>query len=436
MLSNYIQMLRNEIVSNFGIYEAVNEFKFIFSIKADKDLKVDFSSIYERMFGSKKNYDKYSLAALHKFYGGVDDGVKQALLAILSGDFEGVKSRNTDAIKILSILSDVVDIIERGRSKEIIESVRDAENEFNNLRVVLSKLTGAFKKEDSDKFKVITKLYSYFKNKNSSIFNPLVKKYEEIAKSEIDYNEAIKVNKNGVNSILELFNSREADYTETINELSSLSPKLFGKDVSSLKELITDQISDAEIDNYKPLISFYLQHLDSLVDLAKEDLPNIILDYSALDDNKIEETKTVIKSAFGEDSIVHERILGSKEYLFAISFAGRYEPILKFIEDNKLKVFTVLMVLPPVDPPVTSNPSLRFLITSLSGDMDDAIDEFGRKPNLDVRKLGNSDALYLIGTGSNTEAGKEHAMMIYLSTLAVIHGFDAKKLPFVQKFVD
>ena len=108
--------------------------------------------------------------------------------------------------------------------------------------------------------------------------------------------------------------------------------------------------------------------------------------------------------------------------------------IIKFIEDEGIKVFSVLMILPPAENSVKDNPSLRFLITSLSGDLDDAIDEFGKKPYLEIKKIGSSDAIQLIGTNSNTEEGKNHAMMMYLSILAVLHGFDANKLPFVQKF--
>jgi len=435
MLNNYTSTLKNEIVSNFGIYKGENEFKFIFTFKSSKELKVDYGAIYEKMFGSKKNYTHYSIVALNRFYGNVNDGLKKAMTDILSGNFEGVKSRDPDAIKVITVLSEIVDIIDRGNSREIISSVRDADSEFNNLKLVLNKLAGLFAKEDSDRFTVISKLYSYFKNKNSKQFNPLVKKYAEISETPTTFENATKTNKKATTALIEMFNTNEADYSATIEELLSLSPSLFGKDVSEIKELMSDQIGDAEIDNYKPLISFYAQHLDSLVDLAKEDLATIVTQYSALEDKNVASMRESTIGEFGEHSIVHERIRGSREYLFAVSFLGRYEKILKFIEDNELKVFTVLMVLPEVDPPINTNPSLAFLLTAFSEDIDEAIDEYGKKPNLDTRKLGNNTAVYLLGTASNDDKGKEHAMMTYLSILAVIHGFDATKLPFVQKFI-
>jgi len=141
-----------------------------------------------------------------------------------------------------------------------------------------------------------------------------------------------------------------------------------------------------------------------------------------------------VESIFGDQSIVHERMLSSKEYMIAVSYLGRYEPVIKFIEDEDIKVFSVLMILPQTEKSVKDNPSLRFLITALSGDFDEAIDEFGKKPILEIKKIGSADSIQLIGTNQNTDEGKNHAMMMYLSILAVLHGFDANKLPFVQKF--
>lgn len=434
MLNNYIQTLKNEITSNFGIYEGVNEFKFLFSIKLKDAIDINYSEIYEKMFGNRAQHLQYALPALNRFYGSAGDGIKKALSDILQGDFTGIKSRDADAIKVLKVLAEITDIIEKGDTLKIIASVRDAENEFNNLRMVLSKLTGEFKKEDADRFKVISAIYDHFKDRPVKIFNPLIQAYSTLGKDKLTYEEAIKINKKAVKKILELFNSNEAVYVETIAELNSLSPKLFGKSMAVINDLLTDRVSDEEIDNYKPLITFYLQRLDSLVELAKNPIAEVVNQYLGIEDKKIEEIKAKVSETFGADSIVNERMLKSKEYLIAVSYLGRYEPIIKFIEDNEIKVFSVLMILPETEPSIKDNPSLRFLITALSGDLDDAIDEFGRKPNLEIKKVGSVDAIQLIGTGSNNEAGKDHAMMLYLAILATLHGFDANKLPFVQKF--
>jgi hypothetical protein len=434
MLNNYIKTLKNEITSNFGIYEGVNEFKFLFSIKLKDSIDINYSEIYEKMFGSRAQHLQYALPALNKFYGSAGDSIKKALSDILQGDFTGIKSRDADAIKVLKVLAEITDIIEKGDTLKIIASVRDAENEFNNLRMVLSKLTGEFKKEDADRFKVISAIYDHFKDRPVKIFNPLIQAYSTLGKDKLTYEEAIKINKKAVKKILELFNSNEAVYVETIAELNSLSPKLFGKSMAVINDLLADRVSDEDIDNYKPLLSFYFQRLDSLVELATNPISDVVNQYRSIEDKEIAEVKSKVETLFGDQSIVHERMLNSKEYMLAVSYLGRYEPIIKFIEDEGIKVFSVLMILPPAENSVKDNPSLRFLITSLSGDLDDAIDEFGKKPYLEIKKIGSSDAIQLIGTNSNTEEGKNHAMMMYLSILAVLHGFDANKLPFVQKF--
>lgn len=435
MLSNYLITLKNEITSNFGVYDGINEFKVLLSIKLDKSIEVNYSEIYEKLFGSRDEHAKYAIPALSRFYGSVNNEVKVALQDILNGSFDGVKSRDPNSIKVIRILSELVDIIETSQNLEIISSVRNSESEFNDLRMVLSKLTGEFKKEDSDRFKIISLLFDKFKENPVSIFKPLINLYNQLSSDRsMSYDEAMKSNKKIVRKLLDMFSENESTYVETINEIHSISPKLFGKVMNQIEDLLTDRVSDEEIDNYRPLITFYLQRLDSLVELAKNTMSEIVNSYLGIEDNRIAELKTRINSVFGADSIVHERLLNSKEYLIAISFIGRYEPIIKFIEDEDIKVFSVLMILPEIEHPVQSNPSLRFLITSLSGDVDDAIDEFGRKPNLDIKKVGSSKAIQLIGTGSNTQEGKDHAMMLYLSILATIHGFDANKLPFVQKF--
>lgn len=434
MLNNYIQTLKNEITSNFGIYEGENEFKFLFSIKLKDAIDINYGEIYEKMFGSRSQHFQYALPALNKFYGSAGENIKKALSDILQGDFNGIKSRDPDAIKVLKVLAEIADIVEKGDTLQIISSVRDAENEFNNLRMVLAKLTGEFKKEDSDRFKVISAIYDHFKDRPVKIFNPLIQAYSTLGKDKLTYEEAIKINKKTVKKILELFNANEAVYIETISELNSLSPKLFGKNMSVINDLLSDRVSDEEIDNYKPLLSFYFQRLDSLVELATNPLSDVVNQYRSIEDNEIADIKTKVENLFGGQSIVHERMLNSKEYMIAVSYLGRYEPIIKFIEEEGIKVFSVLMILPATEKNVKDNPSLRFLITSLSGDLDDAIDEFGKKPQLNIKKIGSSDAIQLIGTNSNTEEGKNHAMMMYLSILAVLHGFDANKLPFVQKF--
>lgn len=434
MLNNYLNILKNEITSNFGVYDGVNEFKVLFSIKTDKSIAIDYVSIYEKLFGNRGEHSKYALPALSKFYGSVNPEVTQAFSKILEGNFDGVKSRDPNAIKILKILLEIVDIIEKGETLSIISSVRNAEAEFNNLRLVLSKLTGEFKKEDADRFKVISAIYAQFKDKPVSIFKPILSEYAKISQSPVSYDEALKSNKNVAKKLLATFNANESYYVETISELRSMSPKLFSKSISEIDDLLADRVSDQEIDNYKPLITFYLQRLDSLVELAKNPIAEVVNQYLGIEDKKIEDIKAKVSEIFGADSIVNERMLNSREYLIAVSYLGRYEPIIKFIEDNDIKVFSVLMILPETEPSIKDNPSLRFLITALSGDLDDAIDEFGRKPTLEIKKVGSVDAIQLIGTGSNNEAGKDHAMMLYLAILASLHGFDANKLPFVQKF--
>lgn len=434
MLNKYIQTLKNEITSNFGIYEGVNEFKFLFSIKLKDPIDINYSEIYEKMFGNRTQHLQYALPALNKFYGSAGDGIKKALSDILQGDFTGIKSREQDSIKVLKVLSEITDIIEKGGTLQIISSVRDSESEFNDLRMILAKLTGEFKKEDADRFKVISAVYSHFKDRPAKIFTPLIREYAALGKDELTYEEASKINKKSVKKLLDIFNSNEKVYVETISELTKLSPKLFGKSMSSIYDLLSDRVSDEEIDNYKPLLSFYLQRLDSLVELATSSLAEIVNQYRSIEDKEIAEIKSKVESIFGDQSIVHERMLSSKEYMIAVSYLGRYEPVIKFIEDEDIKVFSVLMILPQTEKSVKDNPSLRFLITALSGDFDEAIDEFGKKPILEIKKIGSADSIQLIGTNQNTDEGKNHAMMMYLSILAVLHGFDANKLPFVQKF--
>jgi hypothetical protein len=434
MLNKYIQTLKNEITSNFGIYEGVNEFKFLFSIKLKDPIDINYSEIYEKMFGNRTQHLQYALPALNKFYGSAGDGIKKALSDILQGDFTGIKSREQDSIKVLKVLSEITDIIEKGGTLQIISSVRDSESEFNDLRMILAKLTGEFKKEDADRFKVISAVYSHFKDRPAKIFTPLIREYAALGKDELTYEEASKINKKSVKKLLDIFNANEKVYVETISELTKLSPKLFGKSMSSIYDLLSDRVSDEEIDNYKPLLSFYLQRLDSLVELATSSLAEIVNQYRSIEDKEIAEIKSKVESIFGDQSIVHERMLSSKEYMIAVSYLGRYEPVIKFIEDEDIKVFSVLMILPQTEKSVKDNPSLRFLITALSGDFDEAIDEFGKKPILEIKKIGSADSIQLIGTNQNTDEGKNHAMMMYLSILAVLHGFDANKLPFVQKF--
>jgi len=434
MLNKYIQTLKNEITSNFGIYEGVNEFKFLFSIKLKDPIDINYSEIYEKMFGNRTQHLQYALPALNKFYGSAGDGIKKALSDILQGDFTGIKSREQDSIKVLKVLSEITDIIEKGGTLQIISSVRDSESEFNDLRMILAKLTGEFKKEDADRFKVISAVYSHFKDRPAKIFTPLIREYAALGKDELTYEEASKINKKSVKKLLDIFNANEKVYVETISELTKLSPKLFGKSMSSIYDLLSDRVSDEEIDNYKPLLSFYLQRLDSLVELATSSLAEIVNQYRSIEDKEIAEIKSKVESIFGDQSIVHERMLSSKEYMIAVSYLGRYEPVIKFIEDEDIKVFSVLMILPQTEKSVKDNPSLRFLITALSGDFDEAIDEFGKKPILEIKKIGSADSIQLIGTNRNTDEGKNHAMMMYLSILAVLHDFDANKLPFVQKF--
>lgn len=434
MLNNYLSTLKNEITSNFGIYDGVNDFRFIFKVKLDKPIDVNYSEIYEKMFGNRSQHTQYSIPAFAKFYGVSGEEIKTSLANVLSGDFTGIKSRDQNSLKVLKVLSSIVDIIEKEDSLRIISSVRDAESEFNNLRMVLTKLTGEFKKEDADRFKVITSIYEKFKDKPVKIFLPLVQTYSELSEKGLEYSEAKKINKKLVSKLLDIFNSNETVFVETISELQSISPKLFGKSMAQINDLLSDRVSDDEIDNYKPLISFYLQHIDSLVELAKTPLSTIVNQYTSIDDDRIQELKNNISTVFGSDVIVDERLIDAKTYMFAISYGGRYEPIIKFIEDNDIKIFTVLMILPETEIPIKDNPSLRFLITALSDDIDDAIDELGRKPSLDIKQIGQYEAIQLIGTGSNNQDGKDYAMIMYLSILAVTHGFDAKKLPFVQKF--
>ncbi|MFA5404547.1 MAG: hypothetical protein WC358_06400 [Ignavibacteria bacterium] len=397
-------------------------------------IDINYSEIYEKMFGNRTQHLQYALPALNKFYGSAGDGIKKALSDILQGDFTGIKSREQDSIKVLKVLSEITDIIEKGGTLQIISSVRDSESEFNDLRMILAKLTGEFKKEDADRFKVISAVYSHFKDRPAKIFTPLIREYAALGKDELTYEEASKINKKSVKKLLDIFNANEKVYVETISELTKLSPKLFGKSMSSIYDLLSDRVSDEEIDNYKPLLSFYLQRLDSLVELATSSLAEIVNQYRSIEDKEIAEIKSKVESIFGDQSIVHERMLSSKEYMIAVSYLGRYEPVIKFIEDEDIKVFSVLMILPQTEKSVKDNPSLRFLITALSGDFDEAIDEFGKKPILEIKKIGSADSIQLIGTNQNTDEGKNHAMMMYLSILAVLHGFDANKLPFVQKF--
>lgn len=433
MLNNYMHTLWNEIVTNFGIYDGQSDFRFIFVMKSDKELGLDYPSIYERMFGDKKHSERYAVAALERFYGKTTPEVVEALRQIIAGDFSGIKNRDENAIKVLRIIAEIVNIVNMGGSRQVILSVRDAEEEFEGIRVILEKLTGAFAKEDSDRFKVISKIHEYFKTRRNKAFNSIVDLYSKLSEKEIDYKSAISKDKKLTNQLIKMFNDNESTYVEMINEFSSLGVNL---NIDSLKEALTDQVSDSEIESYKRTIQFYAKHLDALVELAKYDLNSIATDYAAIDDDSITQMKDSVKSSFGEGSLIQEKLLGSNEYMYVVSIRGRYEPILKFIDEHSIRVFTLLMLVPEVENPITSSPSLRFLITSLCDDVDTAIDEFGKKPSIEVKRVGEENAVYLIGTQQNDKKGRENALALYLSMLAVEHGFDAKKLPFVQKFAN
>lgn len=433
MLNNYMHTLWNEIVTNFGIYDGQSDFRFIFVMKSDKELGLDYPSIYERMFGDKKHSERYAVAALERFYGKTTPEVVEALRQIIAGDFSGIKNRDENAIKVLRIIAEIVNIVNMGGSRQVILSVRDAEEEFEGIRVILEKLTGAFAKEDSDRFKVISKIHEYFKTRRNKAFNSIVDLYSKLSEKEIDYKSAISKDKKLTNQLIKMFNDNESTYVEMINEFSSLGVNL---NIDSLKEALTDQVSDSEIESYKRTIQFYAKHLDALVELAKYDLNSIATDYAAIDDDSITQMKESVKSTFGEGSLIQEKLVGSNSYMYVVSIRGRYEPILKFIDEHEIRVFTLLMLVPKVENPITSSPSLRFLITSLCDDVDTAIDEFGKKPSIEVKRIGDENAVYLIGTQQNDKKGRENALALYLSMLAVEHGFDAKKLPFVQKFAN
>lgn len=434
MLSSYVKTLRNEIVSNFGIYESLDDFKFIFASKLDRDIKLNYSLVYEKMFGTKKNYEKYAAAAFKRFYGNSDGLITNAFTEILKGNFDGIKSRSPESLSVLKTLLDVIDIISNSSASNIISSVRDADSEFNKIQQVLSKLTGIFKKEEADKFKIISSIVEYFRNRGIKLFSPLINKYREISESSIDFAEAKKANKKAVDDLFKIFNDKENEYVSTIDELNGLGSSLLGRDIKKITELVHDQVSDEDIDEYTSLIVFYCRHFDSLVDLANDDLGDIIEEYSSIDDSRIIDNRKMIKSSFGDDSIISEKFVNSKEYLFACNVHGRYEDILKFIDSNKIKIFTVLLIETNAIKSLSSNKSLAFLITSLNGDLDDAIDNYGELPDLEIKNIGDDKAVYLLGTTTNNDSGREYAMIVYLSILAVTHGFDAKKLPFVQKF--
>jgi hypothetical protein len=117
--------------------------------------------------------------------------------------------------------------------------------------------------------------------------------------------------------------------------------------------------------------------------------------------------------------------------MLAVHCNDRLEDIIDYLKKHEISSYQVFMVLNDTERQVLKNPSLGFLIEALEGDLDDALDNFGAPASLSVLAYDDESDVRIYGS---TDKDDKSAKITYLSILACLNGFDAKKLPFVQKF--
>lgn len=452
MLSNYNAILRNELTSNFKIYDAKHRFLVIFGVSTGDPIKVDAKDIYERLFTSSKNNIESALHAIIKVKGSsyATSEIYAALEKLFSGDFSGIQSRDPETIKIINILSQLIQSVESSDSVEVLTAVRNSASEISKLRTFLMKLTGDYKKQEADKFEVISKLYDYFKTRNSKPFADLFNLYDSLVKKStgnltrdpkfgskvepLDYKSANRISKKTTEAILKLFDTKESYYTEIVKEIAEISPSLFGAELNSLNDILNNKISTEQLEEIKHLIRFYLHNLNALLILSNNDLGELGIKYDAIDDSFVDSFKEKVAATFGEDSLVHKDIKGSSQYVIGISCTSDYETILDFLKNDEIREFSVYMIFSEDKYRSLDQKAIGFLEKALEGDLDDALDSYGVKPALTTSSFPEGMGVKLLGTNARDEEGIKHSKIIYYSIVAVEMGFTPNNLSFFQKF--
>jgi len=452
MLSNYNAMLRNELTSNFKIYDARHKFMVIFGISTGHPIKVDAKDIYERLFSSSKNNLESASHAIMKVKGGsyVTSEMFNVLEELLKGDFKTIQSRDPNSIKIINVLSHLIQAVESSDSIEVLTAVRNSASEISKLRTFLMKLVGDYTKQDADKFEVVSKMYDYFKTRNSKPFADLFNLYDTLVKKspetltrdskfgskveQLDYKSANKISKKTTEAIIKLFNSKESYYTEIVQEIAEISPSLFGNEINSLNDILNNKISTEQLNEIKPLIRFYLHNLNALQILASNELSELGIKYDTVDDSFVDAFKEKVTSAFGASSLIHNDIKGSSKYVIGITCETDYDTILDFLKNDEIKEFSVYMIFPSDKYATLDQKAIGFLEKALEGDLDEALDSYGTKADITTSSLLEGTGVKLLGTNGNDEEGIKHSKILYYSIVAVEMGFNPNNLAFFQKF--
>jgi uncharacterized protein YdiU (UPF0061 family) len=433
MINEYYKILNNELTSNFSLFEAKSNFAISMVLKSDSNFKIDYAEIYQKMFYSNKNSERTSKIALDAIYGNPSESMISVMNKLIKGDLGPLKERDVDANTLLRILLELIDSVTVSDTKEVLSSVRDTDLEFSSLKKVIQLLTGIFSKEDSDRFDVISKIYKYFKSKGISVFKKLIEKYDSLldgSNDELTYESANKKNKKLVAELISIFNENESNYAEVISELSSIKSSKFAG-IGAIDDALSNRISDDAIEEYRDVITFCFKHLNELLELRNHDIEELASKYEAIVDKKIEKLIESTKTRFGNDSIKWEKLYRLNVYMLAVHCNGRLEDIIDYLKKHEISSYQVFMVLNDTERQVLKNPSLGFLIEALEGDLDDALDNFGAPASLSVLAYDDESDVRIYGS---TDKDDKSAKITYLSILACLNGFDAKKLPFVQKF--
>lgn len=433
MLNQYNNVLKNEILSKLSVIQSDGHFKVVCTVTLDKPVKLNYGEIYEKMFATRGKTFPYVLASLSSYYGNLNQESTKQLELIINGDFEGVKSRNEEAIKLLKYLLNICEVLETQEGFSIISNVRSADEEFKLLRLILQKFLGVFKKEDSDRFHVISKIYEHFKDRQVRLFNPLIQLYNELGRDVSDYKTAIKVNKKLTNKIISTFNDNEARYIEVLKELASTNSKLFGDKLLVLLDLLEDKISDDDIDKCKHLLSFYFNKLDRFIELIDSDFYDICTKYSTVDDDILDNIRLSISQNLVDGKIIQEKLVKSNQYFIVFECNGGYENVYNFIRDNGISSYSILMKITSSE--ILKNKSTSFLVNALYVDIDEAVDNYNTALPIESIEINQEHYIKLIDSKASDEESQKKAMVVYTSVLLVENGFELSKLPFLQKII-